>query len=268
MKNLTFLLTISFLCLVSCTQKVKHDENLSFGKPNFKVESIVKDFKTWWYYHNTYIALESDFIAISESSVEITKRQFLERLKTGKFIPIKLKNEDATHYQLYQIKSGMDNSIGSTMKSTSAVLLHYFNMEGKAFPNFYFEDVNAERYTSESIQGKTMVIKCWFIGCHACVEEFPELNNLVGRYEDNEKIEFISLALDKSEALKKFLKKKPFTYKVIPEQADFMQDMIGVLQYPTHFIINENGVIEKVYSNAKQVIAYIDSTMMLKTAEM
>lgn len=262
-------------CKENNIQKEKDTENriskekASFGEPNVNVGNLNNDFRTWWNYHSREIALESDFKAINESSKEITKLAFLEELVSGNFIPIKLKdNSNENYYKLYKLNEKTDKSIKRTIKSKSSLVLNHYKMEGKPFPDFNFVDLNGNEYNKKNTKGKIIVLKCWFINCQACVAEFPELNELVNEFKNDNSIQFISLAFEKKNELKKFIEKKPFSYKIIPEQREFMEKSLSVNQYPTHFIIDENGVILKIYSNADQMIRYLKGNYLIDQSKM
>jgi len=70
--------------ILSCKDNPAPKENpvtngvKTYGQPNIDVESIKNDHRLWWNYYAQNISLESDFIAIDESSKEITKLAFLE----------------------------------------------------------------------------------------------------------------------------------------------------------------------------------------------
>jgi thiol-disulfide isomerase/thioredoxin len=79
------------------------------------------------------------------------------------------------------------------MAETAFNEIQNLKKEGK-FPDFSFKDLNGNLITNESMKGKIVVIKCWYIHCAACIKEFPEVNNLVRKYKDRKDIIFISLA--------------------------------------------------------------------------
>ena len=131
-------------------------------------------------------------------------------------------------------------------------------MEGTAFPAFDFVDLNGNRYNNANTKGKTIVLKTWFIGCAACVVEFPELNELVEHYEKREDIIFMSLALDDQQALKNFLEKKSFAYQVVANQKIFIGETLNLRNYPTHLIIDKNGIIRRVVNKASEMIEFLE----------
>ena len=108
--------------------------------------------------------------------------------------------------------------------------------------------INSLKNTS-FFEGKIVVIKCWYISCVACIEEFPELNKLVEQnkpYKDD--IVFISFAFDSRERLKSFLEKRRFEYLVIPDAEDFISDSLLVDTYPTHILLDRKGKVV-LYAN-------------------
>ena len=133
-------------------------------------------------------------------------------------------------------------------------------MEGKRLPEYNFIDLNGISYNREDTKGKLLVLKCWFITCKVCVEEFPELNKLVDKYK-KENISFVSLAFDEKDKLVEFLKTKTFKYPTIPLQKDYMAKKLKINQYPTHLIVDSNGVIIKMVNNVKTLSYELDRIM-------
>ena len=215
------------------------------------------NFNTWDAYNKENIELSMDFIAIDEEGNKITKKLFLEALKTGKYIPVKLLEEDYM-YQLYSINENEKKKISKSIKGTANIVYNYFLKEAKPFPEFSFKDINGNLYNNENTKGNTLVIMCWFTQCTTCVQEFPVLNNLYDRYEGHDNVIFISLAFDEVEKLKRFLSKKEFRYPVIAEQKKFIKDEIGVIQYPTHLIVDKYGNIKKMVDNVDSLTLILD----------
>jgi len=219
---------------------------------------LLADHDLWKKYHKENIDLSSDFIGVDLDGNEISKKDFLEKLKTGNYVPIKLYDAEYM-YQLYRIGSDADEKTSKSIKSTSNTIYNYLLKEGKPFPDFNFKDLNGNQYTKNDLLGSTVVIKCWFIQCKTCVEEFPKINDLYDRYESNGNVVFLSLAFDKPNKLKAFLTKKEFRYPVIAEQKKFMKNEMDVIQYPTHLIIDQYGDIKKMVNNIDSLILSLDA---------
>ena len=262
MKKITITaLAISIISLICCSKKT------DFGQPNANFKTLEKDFITWWTYHNNNIILSSNFIAVDDLSNKISKEDFLEKLTSGDYIPLKLNPKDSlTCYKLYKLDQSSDSEIRSQIKSSSTADFIHFKAEGKSFPKFQFVDLNGLIYNNYNTKGKIVVIKCWFIGCHACVAEFPELNKLVENYRNRKDIIFISLALDSKEKLNDLLSQKKFSYPVVAAQEKFITKELNVNIYPTHIIIDQNGVIRKVVNNANEMILALRGEEFLKTS--
>jgi len=240
---------MSLITVVSCAQKAE------YGQPDVNVESLKKDFMKWWTYYNNQINLSSDFIAIDTLSNKITKADFMQSLITGKYIPIKLTSQDNTKifYKLFQLNETADKGIEEAIKNVSISEYERFKMEGQQFPKFDFTDLNGKQYTNENTKGKFVVLKCWFIRCHACVAEFPELNEMVNQYKNRDDIVFVSLAFDNEADLKTFLLTKPFNYATVSVTKSYFRDTLNVNSFPTHYLIDKEGKIVKIVSTAKKL---------------
>jgi peroxiredoxin len=134
-------------------------------------------------------------------------------------------------------------------------------MEGKIFPDFKFADLNGNLISNETFKGKITVIKCWYIHCTFCIKEFPLVNQLAKKYIGRNDIQFISLAEDSPEQLNSFLKKKPLLYSVVPNMKTYMNEVLTLNAFPTHFILDKNGTILKVLSNYESLELALDKIM-------
>ena len=80
---------------------------------------------------------------------------------------------------------------------------------------FTATDLEGTTFTLDELKGKVVVINFWFVACKPCVEEIPELNELVEKYEEKDVV-FLSFALDNEKRLNSFLEKTPFKYHIFP----------------------------------------------------
>jgi len=257
-KYILFLLSVVLISTISCSRKP------NYGSPNVDFESIKKSQSLWWTYHNENIVLSSKFIALDQSLNRISKDLFLKSLTTGEFIPLKLTSTDSIYYQLFKLDQTSDKSIPDVIVSVADEAYKNFRIEGTVFPKFSLQDLNGVEYTNENTKGKIVVLKCWFLACAPCIEEFPRLNELVAKYKNRRDIVFVSLAFDSKEKLESFLLKKTFRYAVIPDQKQFTFYDLDVKSYPTHFIIDKNGIIRKVVTSANEMIDALENDVLLK----
>ncbi|SHH01157.1 TlpA family protein disulfide reductase [Flavobacterium defluvii] len=240
----SFTIIITFLIFATSFSQNK------FGNPEVNPIQIQKTFGDWSAYQSKNIMLSRDFIAFDSASKEISKEAFLDQLANGNFIPIRLKSDDGIYYyKLFKIQPKSDSSIKATINQIGFDAFKNYKMEGTAFPQFSFKDLDGNLVTNESMKGKIIVIKCWYIHCTPCIREFPQVNKLVEEYKDRKDIVFMSLAEDSAEQLKTFLARKPLSYSVIPDMKVYMNEALQLNSFPTHFILNKEGMISKVLPN-------------------
>ncbi len=259
MKKLTLLAIMAVL--MSCNDtKQPNSEKIKGNtqEPIVAFSSLTKDYNTWWTYHSREINLTLNFRPFDEASKEITKDKFLKKLTSGNYIPIELKTKDSiTAYKLFELDKNKNRGIVPSIKNTSAVFYEYFKMEGLDFPSFNVTNLEGNILNNESLRGKTTILKSWFIACKPCVAEFPELNELVEHYKNKKDVQFLSLALDESSALEKFLINNPFNYQIIAEQENLIEKKLKLRAYPTHLIVNQQGKIVKVFTKASQLMSFL-----------
>ena len=212
-------------------------------------QSALRDAKSLSNFKNN-IDLMSSFQPQDEKGKVIEKENFLATLENGLYLPESIDTNDIIPiYQLTSLHSKAEEKIQRSIKSLAKKAMHYFKMEGSRLPEHDFISLEGKSFNEEQTKGKLMVIKCWFITCRVCVEEFPELNELVDKYKERNVV-FVSLAFDEKDKLQKFLKTKEFKYATIPSQRNYMKKL-KLKQYPTHIIVNGEGVIVKMVSNVK-----------------
>lgn len=240
----SFSLVIAFLIFTISSAQTK------LGNPEVDPIHIQKNFSKWSVYQSKNIMLSRDFVALDLLSKEISKETFLNELTKGNFIPIRLISEDSFYYyKLFQIEPNSDSSIKATINQIGFDALKNYKMEGTAFPKFSFKDLNGNEVSNETMKGKIIAIKCWYIHCTPCIREFSQVNRLTEEYKDRKDILFISLAEDSPEQLKIFLARKPLSYAVIPDMKIYMNETLDLNAFPTHFILNKEGLIAKVLPN-------------------
>lgn len=232
-------------------------EALLNEKFNIIPGDFLKDYTTWHNYTYNNIQLSQDFIGLDTDSSKINKTAFLTRLMTGKVVAFKiriLRGEPV--YKLYKLTSSNEN-IKSTIEQLASIEMKNFKMEGQQIPKFNFTNLNGNKYSSTSTKGKILVLKCWFIHCVACVQEFPECNKLVDNYKSRNDVLFISLASDTKNDLKKFLNTKVFKYAVIPHMDNYMTNKLNVNIYPTLLLVDRTGKIIKVTNSVEELEPFL-----------
>ena len=133
------------------------------------------------------------------------------------------------------------------------------NFTPKPAVPFSVKDIKGNEYSLNGLKGKVIVMNFWFIGCKPCLQEIPELNELVEKYHGKEVV-FLGFALDKKSRLETFLKKKPFNYNIIPGSK--LDNSYEVYGYPTHVVINQNSEIVWRTSGLSSItVSMLDNTI-------
>lgn len=119
--------------------------------------------------------------------------------------------------------------------------------ENQKAPFISIPDINNNLLNIDEKNGKVLVFNYWSIGCKPCVMEFPELNKLVGRFNENKSVEFYAFTGDSKSQLFKFLPKKRFDFNIVPN-ARHIHHLYGINAFPTTLIIDKKGNISKIYT--------------------
>lgn len=270
------LITISFL--LSCNSVHEKEKSAKDKVPisqfsntvstqtfSTDLDTLTKDFLTWYNYTYNNVLLSEDFIGLDTDSQIIDKKTFLDKLTNENVVPFRTKIVNGQSvYQLFKLNS-KDENIKTTIKQMASTEMAHYKMEGSQIPDFRFTDLNGKVYDKSSTKGKIVVLKCWFIHCVACVKEFPELNKLVDENQSRNDIVFISLAIDNKKDLQKFLNTKEFKYAVIPETENYMTGKLNISEYPTHFLIDKNGKILKVVNRIDELTPFLKKQLEINT---
>lgn len=237
---------ISFVML-SCNEKeIKN-------KPIVQPTTIIKNSHNFWNYYTNYVRLTEDYTSLDTTLTPITKKKFLDLITTGKYFPLRLNSVDTNLYQLYPVSTPENIDIPTILYTMGTYALHHFKMEGKPLLGFDFTDIEGQKYNEETTKGKIVVFKCWFIQCVKCVEEMPSFNKLIDSTTIGGNIIYVSLAFDKKDDLKEFLKKKPLHCGTIASQRNYLRDDLDILSFPTYIVIGKNGIVSKVVGSYKEL---------------
>jgi len=133
---------------------------------------------------------------------------------------------------------------------------HTKKLENTTVPSFKISDLNGNLFTNDSLKNKVTVLSFWFTASQICTREIDKLNAIAQKYKTNKEHLWLAPALDKTTDLSHFLKNKGLDYNFIANQ-EVLALKFGILTYPTHLIINQDGKIVKAVMrnpNSKNVI--------------
>lgn len=250
MRLLTAIFFLSVLSSCGNAQPVTEATTINPAK-------LIKDFTAWYNYTYYNVKLSQDFIGLDVDSTSINKTTFLNKLLAGDVVAIRTRMvKDRPVYKLYRF-AGINNDIIDTSKQLAYNEKKNYSMEGQPLPAYSFTDIAGKTYNPASTSGKVLVIKCWFIHCVACVEEFPECNKVVEENKASKDVLFVSLAFDTKQQLAEFVKIKPFKYAVVPGMEDYMNNKLAISEYPTHILVNKTGTIVKVVNTIEELEPFL-----------
>jgi peroxiredoxin len=116
---------------------------------------------------------------------------------------------------------------------------------GKPVRSFKLTDLNNKKWNSKTLKGQVVVMNFWFTACKPCVQEMPLLNEVVAAYKDRNVV-FLAPGLDKEEQIRKFLNQYKFDYNIVASAGDYT-DELKIENFPTHLVIDKQGIIRQVF---------------------
>lgn len=133
------------------------------------------------------------------------------------------------------------------MKKSILLLVFLFILfscsnKGKRVPEFNYKTIENKTITDKTLEGKITVINVWATWCPNCLNELPELNKLVDKYEPDSSVVFIAVSDESEEKVCSFMERKVFKYQQIAS-ADKLTDALQtrlVKTYPQHIIIGKD----------------------------
>ncbi len=124
---------------------------------------------------------------------------------------------------------------------------------GKQAPPFTLDLFDGKAITSEVLKGQNYLIYFWFYGCPPCVKIAPELAELQRRFgSKNFTVLGVNadrlLELETSDAQRAdYVRKAGFTFPLAHLNKKMQEDYGSVSVYPTLFLVDSDGVIQKHY---------------------
>ena len=230
-------------------------------KPVADPDLISKDGNSFWTYKQNYVRLYEDYEAVDQQAKPMTREIFLRQLSTGQYLPLRIQSQDTTAlYQLYPLPVGTGSEVKAMIQQWAGSEYDHFQAEGKPLPDYHFVDMDGKVYSKETMAGKILVLKCWFVHCVACVAEMPALNALKQRYKNRNDVVFVSLCLDSPDKVAAFLRKTKFDYATVPDQTTYLEDVLKISSYPTHLVVDKQGLIARKVNGYQGVVYALNKT--------
>ncbi|HEY9261144.1 TlpA disulfide reductase family protein [Chitinophaga sp.] len=254
---------LSALLILSACSAHTGSQETKAGGPMRAPGKIIASSPAFMSYKQDLLNLAVDYTAFDTAMKPISRATFLEAFATGDYVPVRLAADTKASYQLYKLPDTSSRDVHNVVRYYGDVYNKHYKREGTAFPAINFSDVNDAVYNKETLKGKTVVLKFWFIRCGACVAEMPRLNELVEEYRNHKDVLFLSMAFDTKVQLRSFLQKTRFLYATIPVPEAYVLDEAKVDVFPTHMILKD-GIIQKVPDSAEELVAALHEAVPVK----
>jgi peroxiredoxin len=120
---------------------------------------------------------------------------------------------------------------------------HSGALNGVDAPDFQAKTINGKRVHLAEFKGKVVVLNFWFIACPPCRLEIVPLNEVVNEFKDQDVI-FLSIAREKDDDVKTYLKSTEFLFQTIADPKSAIGNHVyHLFGYPTTIVIDKLGKI-------------------------
>lgn len=132
-------------------------------------------------------------------------------------------------------------------------------MLNKPAPDFGLKDLQGNRWSLKELRGKIVVLNFWFTSCAPCIQEMPDLNQLVQSYE-SKNVVFLGLTYNDAKQVNTFLQKRSFSYTLLPDSRE-VDNKYQVSSWPTSIVIDKDGNVKKIVGSSPKIREELDTVI-------
>lgn len=119
-------------------------------------------------------------------------------------------------------------------------------------PNVNFTDLQGQKFSTQDLRGKVVMVNFWATSCATCIKEMPEMADTYRKYKD-QGLEFVAVAMqyDPPNYVLNYAQTRQLPFKVaLDVQGNLAKSFGDVTLTPTTFVIGKDGQIIKRYVGA------------------
>lgn len=126
----------------------------------------------------------------------------------------------------------------------------YFTFASKpTAPAASFVDLQGNKFSTQSLRGKVVMVNFWATSCASCIKEMPQMADTYNKYKDRG-LEFVAVAMqyDPPNYVQNYAQTRQLPFKVALDLDGALAKAFGdVALTPTTFVIGKDGTILKRY---------------------
>lgn len=126
----------------------------------------------------------------------------------------------------------------------------YFTLNARqAAPSVTFTGLDGQKFTSESLKGKVVMVNFWATSCVTCIKEMPQMTETYNKYK-SQGLEFVAVAMsyDPPNYVLNYAQTRKLPFKVaLDPQGELAKSFGDVKLTPTTYVIDKEGNIIKRY---------------------
>jgi peroxiredoxin len=126
----------------------------------------------------------------------------------------------------------------------------YFTLTAQqAAPSVTFTGLDGQKFTSESLKGRVVMVNFWATSCVTCIKEMPQMTETYNKYKD-QGLEFVAVAMsyDPPNSVLNYPQTRKLPFKVaLDTQGELAKSFGDVKLTPTTYVIDKEGKIIKRY---------------------
>ncbi len=117
---------------------------------------------------------------------------------------------------------------------------------GKPIGNIKVTTTDGVSYELDKMKGKIILLSFWFKQCKPCMVEIPSLNELHAKYKEKGVV-VLAASTDNEATVRAIMADKKIKYPTVAN-ARAIADQLEVTVYPTNILIDQQGIIRKIYT--------------------